>query len=242
MFELYKKEIATFFCSATGYLVIGVFLILTWLLLWVIPSEFNLIYGGYVSLAPLFDVAPWIYLFLVPAISMRLISEERKLGTWELLLIRPTGLWKIIFAKYLAGLSLVILSIIPTIMYAVLLANLASEGSYIDLGGTAGCYIALVLLAATYMSVGIFASSLTDNQIVAFVVAAALCAMLYVGFDMLGLIAPQSDLSAFVSELGIASHYSSVSRGVVDSRDIAYFISISTLFLLATVGLLSKKK
>lgn len=234
MFDLYKKEVAAFFCSAMGYLVVSVFLLATWLLLWVIPSEFNIIYGGYATLDPLFDIAPWIYLFLVPAISMRLIADERRMGTLELLLIRPLPVWRIVMAKYLAGFSLVLISIAPTVVYVFIVCALGQPQGNIDMGGTIGSYIALVLLAAAYMAVGIFSSSLTDNQIVAFVLAAALCALLYVGFDMVASISPQAEWGAVLMGLGIAGHYSSVSRGVVDLHDVVYFVSVCVLFLTAT--------
>ncbi len=234
MFDLYKKEIAAFFSSAMGYLVVSVFLIATWLLLWVIPSDFNVIYGGYATLDSLFDIAPWIYLFLVPAISMRLIAEERRLGTLDLLLIRPASLWRIIGAKFGAGLSLVLISIAPTFVYVLIVCSLGAPQGNIDMGGTMGSYLALVLLASVYMSIGVFTSSLTDNQIVAFVSGAALCALLYVGFDMVASISPQSDWSAVIMGFGIADHYASMSRGVIDSRDLIYFISVCLIFISAT--------
>ena len=191
MIDLFKKEIATFFCSAMGYLVVSVFLVATWLLIWVIPSEYNVIYGGYATLSPLFDIAPWIYLFLVPAISMRLIAEERRQGTLELLLIRPQPAWRIVVAKYAAGLTLVLASIAPTLVYVSVVCSLGAPQGNIDMGGTIGSYLALILLAATYMSAGVFASSITSNQIVAFIVGAALCAFIYVGFDMVAALSPQ---------------------------------------------------
>ena len=240
MFELYKKEVAAFFSSAMGYLVVAVFLLATWLLLWVIPSEFNVIYGGYATLDSLFDIAPWIYLFLVPAVSMRLIAEERRMGTLELLLIRPLPVWRIVLAKYLAGLSLVLISIAPTVVYVFIVCALGDPQGNIDFGGTLGSYIALILLAAAYMAIGIFSSSLTDNQIVAFVVGAALCALLYVGFDMLASISPQADWGAVLMSLGIAGHYSSVSRGVVDVHDVVYFVALCALFIMATSLMLSR--
>ena len=242
MFDLYKKEIASFFCSAIGYLVVAAFLVATWLLLWVIPSEFNVIYSGYASIDPLFDVAPWIFLFLVPAISMRLIAEERRLGTLELLLIRPLPVWRIVMAKFMAGFSLVLISIAPTVVYALIVSALGAPQGNMDVGGTLGSYVALVLLAATYMAVGTFASSLTANQIVAFVVGAALCVTLYVGFDMVASVSPQSEWGAVLMGLGIAEHYSSVSRGVVDLHDVVYFLSVSFIFIAATSLVLSRHK
>lgn len=240
MFELYKKEVATFFASPTGYLVASVFLVVTWLMLWVIPSEFNIIYGGYATLGPLFDMAPWIFLFLVPAVAMRLLAEERKVGTLELLLIRPMGPWRIVWAKYLAGLTLVLLTIVPTVVFVGAVWVLGSPVGNIDVGATLGCYIALVLLAASYLAISVFASSLTDNQIVAFVIGASLCAVAYVGFDLVASIAPQAGWSAVVESLGIAAHYASVSRGVVDSVDVAYFVALSALFFVGTVLLLRR--
>lgn len=242
MFDLFKKEIAAFFCSAIGYLVVAVFLVATWLMLWVIPSDFNIIYGGYATLDALFDIAPWIYLFLVPAISMRLIAEERRMQTLELLLIRPLPTWRIVLAKYLSGFTLVLISIAPTLVYVSVVCALGQPQGNIDVGGTIGSYIALVLLAATYMAVALFASSLTDNQIVAFVVGAALCASLYVGFDMVSSISPQSYWSATLMNLGIAEHYTSVSRGVVDIRDVAYFVCLCLVFLAATSLMLSRDR
>lgn len=239
MFELFKKEVATFFGSANGYLVVSVFLVATWLLLWVVPSEFNIIYGGYATLAPLFDVAPWIYLFLVPAISMRLFADERRAGTMELLLIRPLWPWQVVVAKYLAGLSLVCLSILPTVVYVGVVQGLSAAG--VDFGGTLGSYLALFFLAATYMAVGVFASATTDSQIVAFVCAASLCAVFYVGFDMMASLAPQSGWAAVVMDFGIAQHYASMSRGVVDSRDAAYFFVVCAVFLCLTSVLVGRR-
>lgn len=242
MIEIYKKEIATFFSSAIGYLVVGVFLVATWLVLWVFPSELNIIYGGYSTLSSLFDVAPWIYLFLVPAIAMRMLAEERRQGTLDLLIIRPLPLWKVIAAKFLSGLTLVLISIFPTAVYAVVVALLGAPVGNLDVGGTLGSYLALILLAATYMSIGLAASALTDNQIVAFVAGAALCAAFYVGFDMLASLSPQANWAALVTDLGIAEHYASMSRGVIDSRDIVYFASVCAVMLTITVILTRRRR
>ncbi|MGN0011100.1 MAG: Gldg family protein, partial [Marinilabiliaceae bacterium] len=242
MIDLFKKEIATFFCSAMGYLVVSVFLVATWLLIWVIPSEYNVIYGGYATLSPLFDIAPWIYLFLVPAISMRLIAEERRQGTLELLLIRPQPAWRIVVAKYAAGLTLVLASIAPTLVYVSVVCSLGAPQGNIDMGGTIGSYLALILLAATYMSAGVFASSITSNQIVAFIVGAALCAFIYVGFDMVAALSPQSDWGAALMWLGLAEHYSSVSRGVLDVQDGVYFMSVCAIFISVTSLTLSRDR
>ncbi len=234
MFSLYKKEIAAFFCSATGYLVVSVFLILTSLFLWIIPGEMNILYSGYATLEPLFSIAPWIYLFLVPAIAMRLFAEERRTGTLELLLIRPLSPLKIVLAKYLAGLTLVLLSIAPTITYVIIVWNLGTPVGNLDVGGTIGSYIGLIFLAMIYMAIGIFSSSITDNQIVAFVTAVALCFIFYNGFDAIGSIPTFSSVESTISSFGIDSHYASMSRGVLDSRDIVYFASVASLFVAFT--------
>lgn len=234
MFSLFKKEISTFFCSITGYLVIAVFLAATGLFLWVVPGELNIIYGGYATLEPLFNIAPWLYLFLVPAITMRLISEERKTGTIELLLIRPLSVFQIVLAKYLAGLSLVILSILPTFVYLFIVWHLGDPIGNIDLGATMGSYIGLFMLAAIYVAIGLFSSSITDNQIVAFVIGVAVCFVFYIGFDSVASIPSIKGIDDFVSSCGISSHYDSISRGVLDSRDALYFISVAALFLLVT--------
>lgn len=231
MFSLYKKEIAAFFCSAMGYLVVAVFLVATGLFLWVIPGDLNIIYSGYASLDPLFAIAPWIYLFLVPAISMRLFAEEKKSGTLELLLVRPLTTLQIVGAKYLAGLTLVGISILPTLTYVVIVYMMGNPVGNMDMGGTIGSYLGLVMLAAVYMSIGVYASSLTDNQIVAFMIGVALCFVFYIGFDSLASIPALREVQYVVSAMGIESHYASISRGVVDSRDLVYFISVIVLFV-----------
>jgi ABC-2 type transport system permease protein len=235
MYSLFKKEIAAFFCSATGYLVVSVFLVATGLFLWVIPGDLNIIYSGYASLEPLFVISPWILLFLVPAVSMRLIAEEKKSGTMELLLIRPLSTLQIVGAKYLAGLTLVGISILPTIVYAVIIYLMGNPVGNIDLGGTFGSYIGLIMLAAVYMAIGTFASSTTDNQIVAFMIGVALCFVFYIGFDSLASIPAMRPVQHELALFGIDSHYSSISRGVVDSRDLIYFVSVVLLFIGLTV-------
>lgn len=242
MYSLYKKEIAAFFCSAMGYMVVAVFLVATGLLLWVIPGQMNIIYGGYATLDPLFAVAPWIYLFLVPAISMRLLAEERRSGTLELLLIRPLSTLQIALVKYFAGFTLVLLSILPTIVYAFIVWFLGAPVGNLDLGGTIGSYIGLIFLAAIYMSIGLFASSLSDNQIVAFVLAAVLSLLFYAGFDMLASLPLFAECQNVIAAWGISSHYSSISRGVVDSRDVVYFLSVAALFVALTCFVVCRRK
>ncbi len=242
MFSLFKKELSTFFSSLTGYLVVAVFLTATGLFLWVVPGELNILYGGYATLEPLFGIAPWIYLFLVPAIAMRFIAEERKQGTLELLLIRPLSVWQIVIAKYLACFTLVCISILPTFTYLFVVWQLGDPIGNIDMGATIGSYIGLVLLAAVYMAASLFASSLTDNQIVAFVIGVVLCFLLYTGFDSIALLPAAKGVQDVVAMCGVSSHYDSISRGVADSRDVIYFVSVAIFFMALTVGAVSRQR
>ena len=220
MIALLKKEIATFFSSITGALVVSVFLITTGLFLWVVPGEMNILFGGYASLEPLFYLAPWIYLFLVPAVTMRLFADERKAGTLELLLTRPISVFQIVGAKYLAGLILVFISLLPTLFYVFSVYVLGNPVGNIDVGGTWGSYLGLFFLAAVYAAIGVFSSSLSDNQIVSFVIAVVLCFFFYSGFDSIALIPGLNNAGEIIGALGIDVHYQSISRGVVDSRDL----------------------
>lgn len=242
MFSLFRKEVSTFFCSLTGYLVIAVFLLACGLFLWVVPGELNILYSGYASLEPLFAIAPWIYLFLVPAVTMRLVAEERRSGTLELLLIRPVSVLQIVLAKYLAGLVLVLLTIAPTIVYVFIVWQLGSPVGNLDLGGTIGSYLGLIALAAIYAAIGIFASSLTDSQIVAFVIAMVLCFVFYAGFDSMAQIPALAPAASIIEPVGIEYHYASISRGVVDSRDVVYFVTVAALFVALTCMAVRQRK
>ncbi len=242
MKALLIKEISSFFNSITGYLVISVFLTINGLFLWVIPGNMNVIFGGYSTLESLFYMAPWVYLFLVPAITMRLFSEEKKAGTIELLLTRPIHLFEIVLAKYLAGLVLVTLSLLPTLVYFYTVYQMGNPIGNIDMGATWGSYLGLVLLAAVYVAIGVFSSSLTSNQIVAFITGTLLCFLFYYGFESLTLLPSISESSSFFTLLGIDAHYNSMSRGVIDSRDLVYFFSVIALFLFSTKMVIEIKR
>ncbi len=234
MFSLLKKEITSFFGSLTGYAIVFVFLLATSLFLWVFPGNYNIPDSGYASLEGLFALAPWVYLFLVPAITMRLFAEEKRLGTMEVLLTRPLSVLQIVFAKYLAGLLLVIISLLPTLIYFYSVYALGNPVGCIDTGGTWGAYIGLFFLAAIYVAIGLFASALTDNPVFAFILALALSFVMYLGFDLAGAMQFPSVVQQLIINLGINEHYQSVSRGVVDSRDLVYFLSAIFLFLFLT--------
>ncbi len=242
MYPLFWKELSGFFSSLTGYIVIVIFLLSTGLFMWVFPGNMNIIETGYAHLAPLFSVAPWVFLFLVPAVSMRLFSEEKKTGTLNLLFTKPVSDMKIVLAKYLAGLTIIILSLIPTLIYYYSVNKLASPAGNMDHGATVGSYFGLFFLASIYVAIGVFSSSLTNNQIVAFLISLTLCFFFYVGFDSIATLTGNSQAGYYFRQIGINEHYMSISRGVIDSRDIIYFISMVILFLLFTKTKLQSRK
>ena len=242
MFALYLKEIRSFLSSLIGYFVIVVFLIVVGLFLWVFSTDFNILDYGYANVDGLFIIAPFVFLFLVPAVTMRSFSEEQKSGTMELLFTRPLTDMQIITAKYLAGLTLIVFSIIPTIVYFVSVWYLGLPQGNIDIGGFWGSFIGLLLLGASFVSIGIFASSLTDNQVVSFVLAIVLSAFLYLGFEFVYSLEMFGTFDLFIRSLGISAHYSAVSKGVIDTRDLVYFASVVILFLFLTKLSLARRK
>ena len=242
MRSLFIKEISSFFSSLTGYLVIGVFLLLNSLFMGIVPGQFNVLGNGYATLDALFSISPWVFLFLVPAITMRTISEEKRTGTLDLLYTRPVNELQIILAKFLASWALVFLSLLPTLIYFWSVSRLGSPPGNMDMGGTWGSYIGLLFLGGIYAAIGVFASSLTGNQIVAFIAAVFLSFLLYLGFDFLSGIAGSGRMEFLVSRMGISYHYNSISRGVIDSRDLLYFAGVMFLFLMATLTVLQSSK
>jgi ABC-2 type transport system permease protein len=245
MFTLYIKEIRAFLSSIIGYLVIGVFITLIGLFLWLIPNEANgsnILENGFANIDPLFIIAPWVYLFLIPAITMRSFSEEKKSGTIELLLTRPLTDLQIVLAKYLAGFSLVMVSLLPTLIYYYTVYTLGYPKGNIDHGGTIGSYIGLLMLGAGFVSIGIFASSIAENQVIAFIIAVLLCFFCYIGFDFVAQSGFFGKYDALVKGFGLNEHYISMSRGVVDTRDVLYFLSVIILFNLSTKLVLESRK
>lgn len=234
MFELFKKELMSFLSSIIGYLTIVVFLIVNGLFLWVVNGESNVFDYGVAGLDGLFVLAPWVFLFLIPAITMKTFAEEKKNGTIALLLTKPLSDVAIICAKFLAGLTLVVISVLPTMIYIFAVYQLGLPKGNLDLGGIMGSYIGLIFLGAIFVSIGVFCSSLTDNQIVAFVSAVFLSAFMYIGFEYMSCLPLISNIDLFVKSLGINHHYTSVSRGVIDTRDVIYYLSAIGFFLLLT--------
>lgn len=242
MYALFKKEINNFLSSLIGIMVVVVFLLITGLFLWVFKSDFNIMSYGYASLDGLFILAPWVFLFLVPAVTMRFFAEERRTGTIEMLLTKPLSDWQIVGAKYLAGVALVLLALIPTLIYYISVSRLAIPVGNVDHGGIWGSYIGLFFLSAAFVSIGVFCSSVTNNQILAFILSVFLCGFLYIGFDMLYSLSLFGKVDLFIQQLGMAAHYSSLSRGVIDTRDLLYFLGVIALFLCLTKSSLASRK
>jgi len=242
MLTLINKEIRSFLGSLIGYIVIAVFLTTIGLLMWIFPSGVNVLNNGYASIDGLFYIAPWVFMFLVPAITMRLFSEESRTGTIELLLTKPLTDFQIVFAKYLAGFSLVLFSLIPTLIYFYSAYQLGSPVGNIDTGGTWGSYLGLLFLGAIFVAIGVFASAITKNQIVSFIVAVFLCFFCYLGFESIGALSWVAGIDHLIIKLGINEHYISMSRGVVDTRDVIYFVTTIFLFLLLTKTVLGSRK
>lgn len=242
MTALFLKEIRSFLGSLIGYIVMSVFLLLMGLFMWVFPGDMNVLDAGYADIDTLFLIAPWVFMFLIPAITMRSFSEEKRTGTIELLMTKPISSLQIILAKYFAGLLLVIITILPTLVYFFTVGTLGAPQWNIDIGGTLGSYIGLIFLAASYVSIGIFASSLTSNQIVAFLLSSIICFFMYIGFESISSFDLMGSLDSFFLKLGISNHYQSMSRGLIDTRDVLYFIGLIAIFTILTKLKLTSEK
>ncbi len=242
MFALYKKELAGFFSSLTGYIVIIVFLAASGVFMWIVPGQVNVLDTGYANIDTFFVLAPWVFMFLIPAITMRMLAEEVKSGTIELLMTKPISDMSIIMSKYSAALTIAVIAIVPTFIYFLSVYLLGNPVGNIDIGGTWGSYIGLFFLAAIYVSIGIFASSLSDNQIVAFILSVVLIFTLFYGIDALSLLFHGKSTEFFLQEFSINRHYLSISRGVVDTRDLIYFAGVSFVFIMFTKFKLQSKR
>lgn len=235
MFAIFRKEISGFFSSLTGYIVIIFFLLVNSMFMWVFPGEWNIFDSGFAGLDTLFFISPWVFLFLVPAVTMRMIAEEKRLGTIELIYSKPVTERGIIYGKYLASVALVLLALLPGFIYYISVYLLGETPGNLDKGGTLGAFIGLFFLASVYASAGIFASSLTDNQVIAFIIAVLICFVLFIGFDSIAYLPGLKNLNEFVIRLGINEHYKSISRGVIDIKDVAYFLAVIVIFNEFTV-------
>jgi len=234
MFSILKKELRAFFGSATGYIVIGIFLTINGLLLWLIPGEYNILDAGYANVDGLFYLAPWLFLFLCPAITMRSFAEERQTGTWELLKAKPLSAWAIVTGKYFASFLLVAISLLPTVIYYFTVSYIAEPEGNVDAGAFWGSFIGLIFLAAVYVAIGVLSSAISGNQVVAFIIAVVLSFFMLYGFNLIAGVISAGNIADMVESIGILKHYNFISRGVIDLRDLIYFFAISFVFLFFT--------
>ena len=232
MIAILRKELNLFFASPIGYLVISVFLVINGLFLWVFKGDYNILNAGFADLNSFFYITPWFFIFLIPAITMRSFSDEIRLGTIEILKTKPISNWQIITGKYLGAFILIILALIPTLTYVYTVNRLGNPVGNLDFGSTLGSYFGLLFLAGAFTSIGLFASTLSNNQIVSFIMGAIFCFILFYGFDAIAELISFNNFQ--VDAIGMNSHFKSISRGVIDSNDIVYFISVSYLFLYLT--------
>ena len=239
MLAILKKEINSFFATSVGYLVIALFLLINGLFLWIFKGDYNILDNGFADLNSFFELAPWVFLFLIPAITMRAFSDEKKMGTLELLLTKPLSLKSIVLGKYFGAVILICLALVPTLLYIITISNLGNPSGNWDFGSTLGSYIGLLFLVFAYTAIGIFASTLSKNQIVAFIIAVFLCFFMYYGFEGIASITTISNF--LIASLGMKAHFNSVARGVIDTRDLIYFLSVSVLFISFTIFKLGRE-
>ncbi len=232
MLAVFKKEFNSFFSTPIGYLVIAVFSIINGLFLWVFDNDFNILNAGFADLTSFFFLAPWIFLFLIPAITMRTFSDEYSTGTIEILKTKPISEWQIINGKFLASFTLIILALLPTLIYVYSVSKLGNPSGNFDLGSLIGSYFGLLFLVGAYSAIGLFSSILTNNQIVAFIIAVCISFLLFYGFEAMASLFGNDAYS--IQQLGMNEHFKSMSRGVIDTRDLIYFISITVFFLVLT--------
>lgn len=241
MFAILKKEFNGFLNSMIAYIVIAVFLVAIGMFMWVFPESSVLEYG-FADMQTLFNMAPWVFLFLIPAITMRTFAEEKREGTIELLLTKPITDLQLILGKYFAALLLALFALLPTLLYYYSVYELGNPQGNVDSAAVVGSYLGLIFLAGVFAAIGVFASAISDNQIISFVIAVFLCFIIYTGFDSIASIPVWGGYSYFISQLGISYHYTAISKGLVDSRDVLYFLSVIAIMVLATKLILRSRK
>ncbi|WP_176328522.1 MULTISPECIES: gliding motility-associated ABC transporter permease subunit GldF [Arenibacter] len=241
MIAIFKREIQSFFTSPIGYLVIGLFLVLNGLFLWVFKSPYNLFDYGFADMGLFFLLAPWVFLFLIPAITMKSFSEEKKMGTLELLFIKPISLMNLVMGKFLGTFLLSVIAIIPTLLYVYTISELGTTVGNLDLGMVLGSYFGLLFLIASYTAIGLFASTLSENQIVAFILAMVLSFLIFYGFEGIAETIPSGNWHLLIKKIGMKAHFDSIARGVLDTRDIVYFIGLCAFFLFLTMNQLKNQ-
>ena len=242
MITLYKKEISIFFSTIIGYLIIGLFLLISSLILWHDISEINILDNAYASMDSFFSIAPLIFLLFIPSVSMRVFSEEFNTGTIETLISKPISSFEIVTAKFFAVLSLVIIAILPTITYVISIYFLGETTGNLDLAAVVGSYIGLILLGSIFSSISVYASSLSSNQIVAFILAIIMSSFFFFGFDILSQLPYLQIVDLILQKIGISYHYNMMSKGLLKVSDLVYFMSVSLLFIKLTEAVIKNKK
>ena len=241
MLSILKKEFNGFLNSLIAYMVIAVFLVATGMFMWVFPESSVLTYG-FADMQTLFAMAPWLFLFLIPAITMRTFAEEKREGTIELLLTKPITDLQLILGKYFAALLLALFALLPTLLYYYTVYELGNPAGNVDSAAVVGSYLGLMLLAGVFCAIGVFASSISSNQIISFIVALFLCYIIYTGFDLLASIPALASYSYGIGQLGISYHYDAISKGLIDSRDVLYFLTVIAIMILSTKLVISSRK
>jgi len=232
MIAILKKELNLFFATPIGYLVIAIFLLINGLFLWVFKGDFNILDANFADLNSFFFIAPWFFIFMIPAITMRTFSDEIRLGTIEIIKTKPISTWDIILGKYLGSLTLIIIALTPTLIYVYTITQLAATSENIDFGSIIGSYFGLLFLASAITAIGMFTSTLSNNQIVAFIIGLALSFFMFYGFEAVNELinSEQYDLKNF----GLYAHFINIGRGVIDTKDLIYFVSVTFFFLYIT--------
>ncbi len=228
------KELNSFFSSPIAYLVIAVYLVMNGLFLWVFQGDFNILHAGFADLNSYFFIAPWIFIFLIPAITMRSFSDEINTGTIEILKTKPFTHWQLILGKYLASLLLIAIAILPTLVYVISIYQLGNPIGNIEFGTTIGSFLGLLFLVSAYTAIGLFSSTVSKNQIVSFIIAVCITLFLHQGFEVISNYNLFGNLDYFIQKFGMSEHYNSISKGVIDTRDLIYFISVTFFFLFLT--------
>ena len=241
MLAIFKREITSFFTTATGILAMGLFLAINGLLLWVFKGPYNVFDYGFADLSAFFMLSPFIFLFLIPALSMKSFSDEKKSGTLELLLMKPISPWELVLGKFFGIMVLGIIALAPTLVYVWCISVLGTETGNFDIGLVMGAYIGMILLLAAYTGIGLFTSTLSENQIVAFLFAILLSLFAYLGFEAISGLLLDGGFSLFVENLGMQAHYERMGRGIIDTRDVIYFISLAVFFLFLSVTRLKQR-
>ena len=241
MLAIFRREITSFFTTATGMLALGLFLAINGLLLWVFKGPFNVFDYGFADLSAFFMLSPFIFLFLIPALSMKSFSEEKKTGTLELLLMKPISPWELVLGKFFGIMVLGIIALAPTLVYVWGISALGTEIGNFDIGLVLGAYLGMILLLTAYAGIGLFASTLSENQIVAFLSAILLALFAYLGFEAISGVLSDGGISLFIENLGMQAHYERMGRGIIDTRDVIYFLSLAVFFLFLTVTRLKQR-